>query len=273
MISLICMIKGEVIPMLFSVKALEKQKAGRQILSDVTWEVNEGERWLVYGLNGAGKSTLLNIINAYDFATSGEVSLFGMIPGQQGYSAHAVRERIGFVSGGLRERFAEGEYVIDIVLSGLYKSVGLYQKPTEADIKAANHMLTTLNIEKFAHQHFGLLSTGEQQRVLIARAMMGVPRLLILDEPCNGLDFVSRESFIDTLKQLYRNFPQTAVIYVTHFIEEVTSDFTHALLLTEGTVQCSGHIEDVLTSHHLSRLFNMPIKLYQHHRRFQIVRI
>lgn len=259
--------------MLFSIQQGAKRKSGRTLLSDINWQVNEGECWLVYGLNGAGKTTLLNMINAYNFLTAGEIKLFGMVPGQRGYSAHHVREHIGYVSGLLRDRFSAGEIVRDVVLSGIFKSIGLYEQPTETQVALAREMLALLNMQAFETQYFGLLSTGEQQRVLFARALMNEPSLLILDEPANGLDFVGREQLMATLSQIRQHFPQTAVIYVSHFIEEVTEDFTHALLLKQGTIQNQGCIEAVLTNHTLSQLFDIPVALYQHHGRYQIVKV
>lgn len=259
--------------MLFSIQQGAKRKSGRTLLSDINWQVNEGECWLVYGLNGAGKTTLLNMINAYDFLTAGEIQLFGMVPGQCGYSAHHVREHIGYVSGLLRDRFSAGEIVRDVVLSGIFKSIGLYEQPTETQVALAREMLALLNMQAFETQYFGLLSTGEQQRVLFARALMNEPSLLILDEPANGLDFVGREQLMATLSQIRQHFPQAAVIYVSHFIEEVTEDFTHALLLKQGTIQNQGRIEAVLTNHTLSQLFDIPVALYQHHGRYQIVKV
>ncbi|UXR75826.1 MULTISPECIES: ATP-binding cassette domain-containing protein [unclassified Staphylococcus] len=179
---------------MIELKHMSKIKGGRTLLRNISWKIQPGEKWLVYGLNGAGKSTLLNVINAYDFATTGDISLFDMKPGHKGYSAHHVREQIGYISGGLRDRFAEGELVRDVVLSGLYKSIGVYQKPTENDIERVHQILQRFNMMHFEESYFGQLSTGEQQRVLLARALVTRPRLLILDEPCNGLDYVGREN-------------------------------------------------------------------------------
>lgn len=259
--------------MLFSIQQGAKRKSGRKLLSDINWQVNEGECWLIYGLNGAGKTTLLNIINAYDFLTAGEIQLFGMVPGKRGYSAHHVREHIGYVSGSLRDRFSEGEIVRDVVLSGIFKSIGLYEQPTDAQVQMAREMLALLNMQAFEDQYFGLLSTGEQQRVLLARALMNEPLLLILDEPANGLDFVGREQLMETLSRIRQHFPQTTLIYVSHFVEEVTEDFTHALLLKKGAIQSQGPIETVMTAEALSKLFDMPVALYQHHGRYQIVKV
>ncbi|MDO5376230.1 MAG: ABC transporter ATP-binding protein [Staphylococcus rostri] len=253
-------------------KEMAKRKGGKQLLQDISWHIQPGEKWLVYGMNGAGKSTLLNIITAYDFATQGEVSLFGMTPGREGYSAHRVREQIGYVSGSLRDRFAEGERVRDVVLSGIYKSIGVYQTPTEQDVALAQQILARFDMTRFENDYFGRLSTGEQQRVLLARALVTRPKLLILDEPCNGLDFVGREQLLDMLTGMHDDYSDMAVIYVTHFVEEVTADFTHALLLKQGVARASGPIAETLTSGHLTELFDMPVTLQHQQGRYQMIR-
>lgn len=257
---------------MIELKHMSKIKGGRTLLHNISWQIQPGEKWLVYGLNGAGKSTLLNVINAYDFATTGDISLFDMKPGHKGYSAHHVREQIGYISGGLRDRFAEGELVRDVVLSGLYKSIGVYQKPTENDIERVHQILQRFNMMHFEESYFGQLSTGEQQHVLLARALVTRPRLLILDEPCNGLDYVGREQLLDMIMNLQDDDSEMAVIYVTHVVEEVTADFTHALLLKQGEVQGVGEIHETLTSQALTALFNMPVQLQYQKGRYQLIR-
>ncbi|UXR77908.1 MULTISPECIES: ABC transporter ATP-binding protein [unclassified Staphylococcus] len=252
---------------------MTKVKGGKQLLHNISWQIQPGEKWLVYGMNGAGKSTLLNVITAYDFASKGEVCLFGMKPGHEGYSAYRVREQIGYVSGSLRDRFAEGELVRDVVLSGIYKSIGVYQTPTQQEIEKAQQVLCRFGMSHFEESYFGQLSTGEQQRVLLARALVTCPRLLILDEPCNGLDYVGREQLLDMIVNLQDDNKELAVIYVTHVVEEVTADFTHALLLNEGKVQKSGELQHTLTSQTLTQLFEMPVQLEHQKGRYQLIRL
>lgn len=252
---------------------MTKIKGGKQLLHNISWQIQPGEKWLVYGMNGAGKSTLLNVMTAYDFASQGDVSLFGMKPGHEGYSAHRVREQIGYVSGGLHDRFAEGEIVRDVVLSGIYKSIGVYQMPTQQEIEQAQQILRRFGMSHFEGSYFGQLSTGEQQRVLLARALVTRPRLLILDEPCNGLDYVGREQLLDMIVNLQDDDKEMAVIYVTHVVEEVTADFTHALLLKEGEIQKSGEIHQTLTSQTLTQLFGIPVQLEQQKGRYQLIRL
>ncbi len=159
--------------MLIQLDQVGRMKQGKTILKNISWQINEGDKWILYGLNGAGKTTLLNILNAYEPATSGTVNLFGKTPGKLGYSADNVRKQIGFVSHSLLEKFQEGERVIDVVISGAFKSIGVYQDIDDEVRNEAHHLLKLVGISAKAQQYIGYLSTGEKQRVMIARALMG----------------------------------------------------------------------------------------------------
>lgn len=256
--------------MLINLTHLSKIKRGKEILKDISWQIQPGEKWLLYGLNGAGKSTLLNILNGYVFATSGTVELFQMEPGKVGYSADRVRQHIGFVSHQLMNRFQEGETVLDIVISGAYQSIGVFQTVTAEVEKQAYQLLSEVGMGAFSEAYYGTLSTGEQQRVLIARALMGQPSMLILDEPASGLDFIARETLLSALEQLYIQRPELSVIYVTHFVEELTPHMTHALLLRDGQCFKKREIRDVLNETVLSQFFHRPVHLKQHEDRYAL---
>lgn len=256
--------------MLINLKHVSKIKKGNHILNHVDWQINKGEKWVLYGLNGAGKTTLLNIINAYDFATDGDVTLFNMRPGQQGYSAEKVRNHIGFVSGSLLDKFQDGEVVIDVVISGLFKSIGVFKTVTEEYIELARQQLDKVGMLEFENQYLGYLSTGEKQKVLIARALMGQPQLLILDEPASGLDFISREEFLKSLNKLSQLESELAIIYVTHFIEEVIPLFKKILLLKNGQKHQSGDIEDILDNIIMSSFFERDILVSKQYNRYQL---
>lgn len=220
--------------MLISLENISKKKQGKLILNQLSWEINEGDKWVLYGLNGAGKTTLLNILNGYDSITEGTINLFGMQPGRQGYSVEKVREQIGFVSSSLLEKFQEGETVLDVVISGAFKSIGVYKEVNEALFKEAESLLQIVGMYDLQHQFIGYLSTGQKQKVMIARALMNHPKLLILDEPASGLDFIARETLFATLEQLNQAYPLLSIIYVTHFIEEVIPLFDKIFLLKEA---------------------------------------
>ncbi|KRG09490.1 ABC transporter ATP-binding protein [Staphylococcus sp. NAM3COL9] len=253
--------------MLIELKNVARRKQGKEIIKNVTWQINEGEKWILYGLNGAGKTTLLNILNAYEPHTSGGLSLFGMQPGKKGYSADNVRDQIGFVSSSLMNRFQDGEIVLDVVISGIFKSIGVYKEVKSTHIEMAKLYLEQMGMLQFENQYYGYLSTGERQKVLIARALMGNPRLLILDEPASGLDFIAREDLLSALDKLYKQNPKLAVIYVTHFVEEITQNIQRGFLLKDGTCYKQGEIQSVLNSDILSDFFNRDVSVvYQNHR-------
>lgn len=255
------------IRMLVDLEHIARRKQGNNILSDVSWQIHKGEHWMLYGLNGAGKTTLLNILNAYEPNTAGKMTLFGMTPGKIGYSAENVRSHIGFVSHSLMNRFQDGERVLDVVISGAFKSIGVFQQPTESHKQAAQKYLAQLGMTEFEQQYYGYLSTGERQRVLIARALMGNPSLLVLDEPATGLDFIARESLLQALEQMYVDNPDLAVIYVTHFVEEITPQIDKGLLLKNGVCYKAGPITEILNDTTLSEFFNKNVKVaYQNNR-------
>ncbi len=162
--------------MLIQLDQIGRMKQGKTILKKISWQIAKGDKWILYGLNGAGKTTLLNILNAYEPATSGTVNLFGKMPGKVGYSAETVRQHIGFVSHSLLEKFQEGERVIDVVISGAFKSIGVYQDIDDEIRNEAHQLLKLVGMFAKAQQYIGYLSTGEKQRVMIARALMGNPR-------------------------------------------------------------------------------------------------
>ncbi|HHQ6741434.1 TPA: ABC transporter ATP-binding protein [Staphylococcus aureus] len=256
--------------MLITLNHVGRLKQGKPILQDVSWQIDEGDKWVLYGLNGAGKTTLLNILNAYEPATSGTVNLFGKMPGKLGYSAENVRQQIGVVSHSLLEKFQEGETVIDVVMSGAFKSIGLYKNVDDDIISEAHQLLKLVEMSDKAQQFIGYLSTGEKQRVMIARALMGQPRILILDEPAAGLDFIARESLLNILDSLSDTYPTLAMIYVTHFIEEITANFSKILLLKDGQSIQQGAVEDILTSENMSYFFRKKVAVQRWNNRFSM---
>ncbi|HEC4219345.1 TPA: ABC transporter ATP-binding protein [Staphylococcus aureus] len=256
--------------MLIQLDQIGRMKQGKTILKKISWQIAKGDKWILYGLNGAGKTTLLNILNAYEPATSGTVNLFGKMPGKVGYSAETVRQHIGFVSHSLLEKFQEGERVIDVVISGAFKSIGVYQDIDDEIRNEAHQLLKLVGMFAKAQQYTGYLSTGEKQRVMIARALMGQPQVLILDEPAAGLDFIARESLLSILDSLSDSYPTLAMIYVTHFIEEITANFSKILLLKDGQSIQQGAVEDILTSENMSRFFQKNVAVQRWNNRFSM---
>ncbi len=256
--------------MLISLENVCKMKQGRLILNQLSWNIKEGDKWVLYGLNGAGKTTPLNILNGYESISEGTLNLFGMKPGCYGYSASKVREQIGYVSSSLLEKFQEGETVIDVVISGAFKSIGIYKEVNETLVKEAESLLQIVGMHDFQHQFLGYLSTGQRQKVMIARALMNNPKILILDEPASGLDFIARETLFATLEQLNQEYPTLSIIYVTHFIEEIIPLFDKIFLLKEGKCFKQGDINDILNSDIMSLMFKTNVEVVKYHQRWSL---
>lgn len=255
---------------LINLKHIYKKKHGKTIINDLNWHIEAGDNWILYGLNGAGKTTLLNIMNAYESVSQGEIELFEMIPGKKGYSAENVRQHIGFVSHSLLEKFQDGEKVIDVVLSGIFKSIGLYKEYSDEHTKEAEKLLNLVGMLSYKDQYLGYLSTGQKQKVMIARALIHQPDVLILDEPASGLDFLAREQLLYLLENLNKTYAHLTMIYVTHVIEEIIPLFSKIFLLKEGSCFGKGITKDILTDSIMSKFFNNQIEVIQYRNRYHL---
>nr|WP_263314848.1 ABC transporter ATP-binding protein [Mammaliicoccus sp. Marseille-Q6498] len=245
--------------MLLDLKHINWIREGRYILKDISWEIKDGDHWVLYGLNGAGKSTILDIINAYTAPSSGEFEILDMKQGKPGYSADGIRKQIGYVSQSLFKKMRQEDNAFTTVISGAFASIGVYEEPSEQLKNKAKNICDALGIKQYINRRFGNLSQGEQTRVLIGRALMAEPRLLILDEPTNGLDFVAREDLLERIENIGHDEHGPTMIYVTHHLEEVLPIFKHILLLKDGQVFQSGEIKSTVNSENMSNLFNMDV--------------
>lgn len=237
------------------------RREDKHILSDVSWTISQGEHWALLGLNGSGKTSILNIINGYNWPTTGQVEVLGHKFGE--YDLRLLRQEIGWVSSSLQERLYGYDRAINIVVSGKYASIGLYTEPLEEDFQEARKHLASLQADNLADRIYMTLSQGEKQKILIARALMSQPKLLILDEPCSGLDIFARENLLRTIDQLGREEKGPTLIYVTHHIEEIMPIFDKALLLKKGTVHSQGESQSLLTSDNLTDFFGGPVEVDQ----------
>lgn len=244
--------------MVLQLETVSLLREGNWILQDVNWKINKGENWVLFGLNGSGKTAILNLLNAYYFPTKGKVTVLGLEFGKT-YLSEKLRKQIGFVSSSLQEKFHPGDNAFEVVLSGAFASIGLYETPTDEMRKKAVDLLESLGCIRYANRNYEKLSQGEKQRVLIARALMADPALLILDEPTNGLDFIAREQLLETIDRIAKNPTAPTLIYVTHHVEEILPVFTHTLLLKEGQVFADGRTSEILSNEKLTEFFNLPV--------------
>lgn len=234
-------------------------REGVRLLDDINWTVNSGEHWAIIGLNGSGKTLMLNIVNGYLFPSQGQVQVLGKKFGS--YDLRELRKSIGWVSSSLQERLYEEEMALAIVLSGKHATIGLYQEPTQEDVEQAASLLEMFGVLKVADRPYRTLSQGERQKVLIARALMSQPKLLVLDEPCTGLDVFAREQILETIDTISKAPEAPTLLYVTHHIEEILPIFSHTLLLREGQVFQSGKTRDLINTSTFSDFLQTEVQI------------
>jgi iron complex transport system ATP-binding protein len=231
---------------------------GSRIVDDVSWTVDSDERWVVLGPNGAGKTTVLQVAAAQTHPSSGGVEVLGDDVGS--VDLFDLRPRIGFASTTIARRIPPTEKVIDVVLTAAYSVTGRWNEEYESvDIRRAQRVLDEWKLGHLADRTFGGLSDGEQKRVQIARAVMTDPELLLLDEPAASLDLGAREELLQMLGGYASSEGAPAIVMVTHHVEEIPRGFTHALLLSHGTVQAAGPLAEVLTAETLGDTFGLPL--------------
>jgi len=238
------------------------RRSGHTLVGPITWRVELDERWVVLGPNGAGKTSLLRVAAAETHPTSGAAYLLGEQLGR--VAVNELRPRIGLSSAAVAARVPPEEKVSDLVVSAGYAVLGRWrERYDDIDTDRAIDMLESLGAEHLLDRSYGTLSEGERKRVLIARALMTDPELLLLDEPAAGVDLGGREELVERVGDLAEDPNAPAMVLVTHHVEEIPPGFTHGLLLNEGVVVAQGLLSDVLTSENLSEAFRQSIALEQ----------
>ncbi|MDE3112753.1 MAG: ATP-binding cassette domain-containing protein [Chloroflexota bacterium] len=232
----------------------------REILRGISWRVGGDEHWAIVGPNGAGKTTLLRVLAGYVWPSRGRVTVLGKRFGS--YDLRELRKEIGVVSLAILDRLQPWEQVRGVVESGLDGTTGgALSAATEEQRARVRDALAAIGAEGLIERDLGTLSQGERQRVLIARALVGRPALVLLDEPCAGLDPVARERFLADLARLAARAGAPRLVLVTHHVEEIPAFVTHLLTLRDGRVVASGPIESVMTSDVMRRTFDVPCRV------------
>jgi iron complex transport system ATP-binding protein len=250
------------------VRELTIQRGPLRILDSLSWEVARGEHWVILGANGSGKTSLLSALTGYLSPTRGDITVLGQTFGESDW--RELRTHVGLVSSSVRQMMPDHEPALTTVISGKYAMIDYWGRVKPADRTAATRILREVEAAHLAERPWLVLSQGERQRILIGRALMARPRLLILDEPCAGLDPVAREHFLAFLQRLGAKRNAPALILVTHHVEEIMPVFTHALLLREGRVLAAGKKGAILTSRHLTETFASALRITKRGGRFAL---
>nr|WP_285855966.1 ATP-binding cassette domain-containing protein [Paenibacillus illinoisensis] len=248
---------------IISMEHVSLRREDNQILDDVHLHIEQGEHWVILGRNGSGKTTLLEMMNGYMFPSQGRIEVLGNLYGQ--CDVREVRKEIGYISQTLIEKLTLRDPVWEVVATGAFAFLRFYQTiPDEVKTRALD-LLDDMGFAKLANHPLGTLSQGERKKVMLARSLMADPKLLIMDEPCAGLDLYEREKMlaeIDRLRQ--RNI---TVVYVTHHVEEIMPLFTHVALIREGRIAAAGNKHDVLTQDTIKHTYDIPVDIQWDHDR------
>ncbi len=237
------------------------------ILENINWTVKSGENWVVFGPNGSGKTTLMKILTGYIRPTEGIADVLHRTIGRTNVSE--LRKKIAWVSNDLFRLINPQDIATEIVIAGLNAGTRMWQAPSKHEVEKALQIMEIMGIKDKARSSFYHLSQGEQKKVLISRALILDPELVILDEPCEGLDISAREQFLEGLKKVSQLPSHPDIMFVTHHIEEITPLFDHILFLKGGKVFSSGPIDENLNTNTISPLFDMKIEIEKSNSRYK----
>ena len=239
-------------------------------LRDLNLRIEPGERWVVLGPNGSGKSTFVQLITGYLHPTTGDFALLGGRLGQ-GVDWRKMRTRIGCVSAAFAKMLRPALTARDAVMTAKYAALETWWHDwTSADRDRARGLLDDAGFGYLADREFGVLSEGERQQVQLARSLMVIPQLLVLDEPAAGLDLGARERLVGRMAAVAADPAIPAMVLVTHHVEEIPPGMTHALLLRSGVVVAQGLIGHVLTSAFVSSTFDLSVIIESRDGRFSV---
>ncbi|HHU52550.1 MAG TPA: ATP-binding cassette domain-containing protein [Clostridiaceae bacterium] len=230
---------------------------GNVIIDNISFKIGQNENWVVLGPNGAGKSVLFSMLMAYNIPTKGEIQAFGKKFGE--YNWNKIKSRIGIVSSTMMrfESVLNRMRIFEIVLSGLKRSIGIYEKITEAEKKRTADFIAQANFESMQYKAYRNLSAGEKKKTMILRSLITEPDILILDEPCSSLDLFQKEYILCTLSKI----KNTNMIYITHDITEIIPEFGYIMMLKEGKILAQGNKKEILNQQNLHALYGLEVEI------------
>jgi len=240
---------------------------GTRILDDISWEIRDGQRWVVLGPNGAGKTTLLRIAALYLHPTRGTVDVLGERLGR--CDVRTVRQRIAFSSPALAARLEPSMTATQVVMTARYAALApWWHQYSDDDHARARSLLERFRCAAVAEHKLPTLSAGERQRVLLARTLMNDPGIVLFDEPTAGLDVGGREELVADLTDWAHDPARPPLVLVTHHLEEIPPGFTHAFVMADGREVACGPIADTVTSDILSAAFKLPLRVNEQDGRY-----
>ncbi|MBU8901274.1 MAG: ATP-binding cassette domain-containing protein [Victivallales bacterium] len=233
---------------------------GKVALQDLNWEVKSGEHWFILGANGAGKTTLVKVLMGYAWPVFGaEVNVLGARYGNVNLSE--LRKDIAWVSP-FMQRWTSNEWnALQMVISGIDGTLGLFREYTDEEKTRALDMMSALGCEGLAEQKMDAMSSGEQVKILISRALMHDPKLMILDEACVHLDLKSRELLLETIDAFAQRKNAPTIIFITQRIDDILPVFQRGMILKEGSIIAKGERNEILSEDNLFKAYDMPVKL------------
>ena len=232
-----------------------------KVFDELTIEIALHSNTVILGPNGSGKSTLLKLLAREVYPVLGNDSTVKIF-GETNWNLWELRSRLGIISSDLQNDYAGHVTGEDVILSGLYSSIGVWpnQEFSRKDQERALRILKTLGVEHLKNRMYATLSTGEQRRLLLGRALIHNPEALVLDEPTSGLDLKSCFQYLNIVRGLIR--AGKTIILVTHHLHEIPPEVSRVVLLKAGKIVADGDKQAVLTSERLSRLYGIPMQLH-----------
>jgi len=242
---------------MISMRDVSLRREENQILDQVSLNMQKGENWVILGRNGSGKTTILEMLTGYLFPSSGRIEVLGNVYGE--CDVREVRKEIGYISPSLLEKLNLSDPVWEVVATGAYAFLRFYQEIPEEVKEKALRLLEEMNLGKLSNHPLGTLSQGERKKVMLARSLMSEPKLLIMDEPCAGLDLYEREKMLAEVERLGER--DITVVYVTHHVEEIMPLFTHVALIRDGKIAGSGPKHEVLNDEMIKQTYDIPARI------------